>query len=1053
MNKKRIAVFTAILAFINLSIFAQFINVKKDANGWRLMDGRKEIEVKGIVWSYTPIGETHTYDLWSKSDEYIERMIDTDMPMLKAMGVNAIRCFSDIPPKWIEYIYTKYGIYTIVNNLLGRYGVTVNGTWYANTDYSDLYTRETLVAMAEETAEKYRAVNGVLMYMFGNESNYGLVWSGSEIENLPAGEQNTVKAGYLYSLLEEAMAACKEIDPFHPVGIVNGDTQYLELIKELCPSLDILGVNAYRGYRFYDSFYENVADVLDKPIMFTEAGADAYNEITHQEDQFAQMSYLMSQWKEIYQQGYGKGRSQNVIGGFVFEWIDEWWKHYQNKDLELHNDTGTWSNSGYELDYRDGLNNMDEEWFGICAQSTLTDRGINKRIPRASYYLLQDIWKLSLYNSTEADIDKTFAGLDTAMYLANGNEKSIKEMLNENKIVQIDTLDATVQVTTPVYMNRLLGALKKKDKRGAKDAFEYVNEDKETVKTTVSAETTLGLSLKPMENLSGSVVLKAWTDAPHTHLGDEYASYFKKGSDASTKTNAPDAPEYKYVDLYSASMNYTGNWFDINGYYHTGHASFENTGDIFNISKEAFDIIGYDTYGSKAPIALEFVGKGLLQGLSVIGGPEIWGSAKPQIQANYFRWFPTESLMVPDFTLGVVYAEEFGAKSVVNLDPYGAYGAGRKASIYGEAVLDPWVTVKAGVLHAGNEKVDAIYKKDNGKLAKIKLQDTLGGYAQIGTNMFQHMYIYGNAIYRGLVAETNPAAVRGSFFTADSGAGNRFEMQVGVDASYGDFVFKPVVRARVPLQQPKDRKLVADNSPFIVGLGNRQAIEVEAVLTYDPEGATWFHEWNGDDIEGAKFAFSLTGMYTLYAGKTDFIPFKSSDWNTYTKASGVKNSNYMWYDGSPLPEQKNLWQVGTRIVTNPIPDLRVIVTADGGYLGATNGAYADAGNPEYIYFVNAGLAARYNHWIGSTNWSVNAWGPEGWWRNFNMTFPLQYSIDIAYGFGKVPSFLDATNRIGVKVTGRKFGKYSQDAYNALPKGSVMNGSSYAEVTTYLNIGL
>ena len=53
MNKKRIAVFTAILAFINLSIFAQFINVKKDANGWRLMDGRKEIEVKGIVWSYT----------------------------------------------------------------------------------------------------------------------------------------------------------------------------------------------------------------------------------------------------------------------------------------------------------------------------------------------------------------------------------------------------------------------------------------------------------------------------------------------------------------------------------------------------------------------------------------------------------------------------------------------------------------------------------------------------------------------------------------------------------------------------------------------------------------------------------------------------------------------------------------------------------------------------------------------------------------------------------------------------------------------------------------
>lgn len=1051
MNKKRIAVFTAILAFINLSIFAQFINVKKDANGWRLMEGRKEIEVKGIVWSYTPIGETHTYDLWSKSDEFIERMIDTDMPMLKAMGVNAIRCFSDIPPKWVEYIYTKYGIYTIVNNLLGRYGVTVNGTWYANTDYSDQYTREALVAMAEETAEKYRAVNGVLMYMFGNESNYGLVWSGSEIENLPVGEQNTVKAGYLYSLLEEAMAACKEIDPFHPVGIVNGDTQYLELIKELCPSLDILGVNAYRGFRFYDSFYENVADVLDKPIMFTEAGADAYNEITHQEDQFAQMSYLMSQWKEIYQQGYGKGRSQNVIGGFVFEWIDEWWKHYQNKDLDLHNDTGTWSNSGYELDYRDGLNNMDEEWFGICAQSKLTDRGINKRIPRAAYYLLQDIWKLSLYKSTEADIDQTFASLNTSMYLANGNEKSIKEMINENKIFQIDTLNASVQATTPVYVNRLLGALKKK--KGVKDSFEYINEKDENQKTKVSAETTLGLTVKPVENLTGSVVLKAWTDAPQTNLGDEYASYYKKGSDF-VYSNAPEERELKYVDVYSASMNYTGNLFDVNGYYHVGHASFENTGDVFNISKEAFDIIGYDTYGSKGPVAVELVGKGLLQGLSVIGGPEIWGSAKPQVQANYFRWFPTASLYVPDFTVGVVYAEEFGSKSDPTLDPYNAYGAGRKVSLYADAFIDPWATLKIGVLHAGNEKVGASYTTDKGKLAKITYMDTLGGYIQLGTNMFQHMYIYGNAIYRGLVADTNPAAVRGSFFTADSGAGNRFEAQFGVDASYGDFVFKPVIRARVPLQQPNGRDLIT-GSPFAVGLGNRQAIEFEAVLTYDPEGATWFHEWNGDDIEGAKIACSLTGMYTLYAGKTDNLPFKS---NTWTPApvemnSGAKYSNYVWYDGGALPVQKNLWQLGTRVVTNPIPGLRIIATADGGCLGATTGAYVGAGTPELITFVNAGLAVRYNHWIGSTNWSFNTWGPESWWRNFNQTFPLQFNFDIAYGFDQAPSFLEATNRIGVKVSGRKYGKYSSDPYGALPQGAVMNGSTYVEITSYLNIGL
>ena len=70
-----------------------------------------------------------------------------------------------------------------------------------------------------------------------------------------------------------------------------------------------------------------------------------------------------------------------------------------------------------------------------------------------------------------------------------------------------------------------------------------------------------------------------------------------------------------------------------------------------------------------------------------------------------------------------------------------------------------------------------------------------------------------------------------------------------------------------------------------------------------------------------------------------------------------------------------------------------------------------------------------------------------------MTFPLQFTIDIAYGFNDKPSFLDSTNRIGVKIKGRKFGKYSQDSYNALPKGSVVNGSAFAEITTYVNIGL
>lgn len=1023
---KKLCLTAALFIFALASLQAQYVTVRKDSNGWRLLDGNKPVEVKGIVWSYTPIGETHSYNLWTKDDAFIMQMIDTDMPMLKAMGVNTIRCFSNVPARWIEYIYTKYGIYTIINDLLGRYGVSVNGAWYSQTDYSDLYTRQVLIEQARKTADTYRGVKGVLMYMFGNESNYGLVWSGSDIENLPVGEQDTVKAGYLYSLLEEAMAVCKDTDPLRPVGFINGDTQYLELIAKLCPSLDILGVNAYRGFKFYDSFYENIAEILDKPVIFTEAGADAYNAILQQEDQYAQMKYLESQWKEIYGQSYGKGKTGNMLGGCLFEWVDEWWKHYQYKDLDVHNTVGTWANAGYELDYADGVNNMDEEWFGLCAQSKITVRGINKRIPRAAYYLMQDVWALSMYTSTPAQVEARFSSLDTNLYLARGNEKSLKETFNEKSIVQIDYFDTTVRSVSGIDFDDVKEKL---DKGNWKDSLN----------AHISAESTIGLTVQPLESLTATAALRVWSDSPYTRLGDTWASYYTRNkkdfADGTGKNQT-----LQYVDLYSSSVTYDNPYFELNGFYHTGHGSFENTGDIFNISREAYDVITCDIDGSKAPIGVEFRGKQILEGLTIIGGPQIWEDAKAQIMANYYKRFPSHSVYAPSFALGLMYTEELEQAKNVNIAPYTAFGSGRKASIYGEAVLDPWVTLKLGFLHSGSEKWGAVYATDAGKLSTITWADTLGGYAQLGTSMFQHSYIYANAIYRGLVADTNGGAVRNGFFSSDSGSGNRFEMQLGADLAYGSFSLKPVVRARFPLQKPAGRSLLS-NSPFIVGLGNRQAIEFEAVLTYDPEGVTWFYEWNSNDIENANFAASLAGLYTFYAGKTDIIPFKSAD---YSKT--YNDGDFLWYNGMALPVQKNLWQIGGRIVSNPVHNLRLVGTFDVGSLGST-------GNSETIVnFWKVGLAARYKHWIAKATYLSNCWGDEQWWRTFNFTFPHQWTFDLAYGF-KTPLFMEDTNRIGIKMKGRSFGPNSSDAYKIWPTGTVLDGKTYMEITLYMNIRL
>ena len=428
----------------------------------------------------------------------------------------------------------------------------------------------------------------------------------------------------------------------------------------------------------------------------------------------------------------------------------------------------------------------------------------------------------------------------------------------------------------------------------------------------------------------------------------------------------------------------------------------------------------------------------------------MWGYSKPQVLANYYKWIPNVGKL-DGIVLNATYTEEFGASKNVKYAPYDGFGSGRKASLYTEIYANPWMTVKLGVLHAGSEKVGAKYIKNSGGLEKIKWHDTLGAFAQLGTNMFQHTYLYVNGIYRGLVASTNAATVRGSFFNGDSGTGNRIEMQVGADVVYGNFVAKPVFRMRQPIEDAAGRNLLS-GSPFIVEMGNRRSMEVEAVLTYDPEGATWFHEWNSSDIEGANFAVSLTGFYQFYADKTDNLPYKSADKTTGKNNDGTTITDFEWYNGGALPLQYNLWTVGSRVVTNPAPNWRIVASLTGGRLGATTGAWKDAKTQEFVTFLRASLAARYKHWMFQGSVSVNDWGVENWWRNFNQTFPVQYMVDVAYGFKK-PSFLNKTNRVGLKILGRTFGEYSSDAYKALPKGAAVDGANYLELTTYFNIGL
>ena len=275
-HPRRVLLFALALLLLPASALAQpagadlpTIEVVTDASGSRLQVDGKDLMVFGMNWGYMPIGQNYTYSLWTKPDDIIQAALDREMPLLRAMGVNAIRQYAGIPPRWVQYIYEKYGIFTVLNHAMGRYGVTVNGVYVEQTDYSDPESRALIRGEVEDMVREFKDTPGVLMWLLGNENNYGLVWSSAETEALPEGERDAAKARYLYSLFGEVTDAIKAIDSTRPVAMANGDTQYIDIIAEEVPNLDVFGANVYRGISFRDLFDE-VKEKLGIPVVFTE---------------------------------------------------------------------------------------------------------------------------------------------------------------------------------------------------------------------------------------------------------------------------------------------------------------------------------------------------------------------------------------------------------------------------------------------------------------------------------------------------------------------------------------------------------------------------------------------------------------------------------------------------------------------------------------------------------------------------------------------------------------------------------------------------------------
>jgi len=1000
------------VAFATNAQAADVVTTYKDADGWKLQVNGEDYYVKGVVWSYSPRNQNYTYNLWGESDDFIRKVLDYEFGLMKAAGINTIRSFAMIPPEWVTYIFKEHGIRTVINPLMGRYGYSINGVWTPNVDYSDESTRAILKNDMLEYVAQYKNTPGLLMFAFGNESNYGLSWSSFEIENLPEGEQNTAKARYLYSLFNEVLKAGKSMAPNYPFTIVNGDIQYIDLIAELMPDLDLLGTNAYRGKSF-TSLWADVDQKLDLPVLFFEFGSDAFNAREYQEDQVAQAEILRDQWKEMYNKAAGNNEEGNSIGGFVFEWRDEWWKYLQIENLDIQDNNASWSNQGYLFDWAEGKNNMNEEWFGITALGSPNSEGVYTARPRAAYDVLSEIWHMDPYLFKKSAFNQAIDNFNMEFYALKGEVRQLKSESQETK----KKLSFT---GGRIAAEMLVKGVEVDISESGEDGTEF--SDGQMV--------FLDFGFEPSDKLKGQFTINVLGNVADTEPME--IRYGRRGLPRTLlglEENQDGEEEIvKYtvdgerVEIYDFEASYQGENFDFNAFYHTPRYHWGYEGDFFGLIAEATDLAGMDIWNAKAPEGVEFIGKNKWEGLTVLAGPEVYWGANPKFVIKY------------DFELGKVdltfiHSEDIARQGESTSATGATQRQSRQTTLSATTNFTENVKLELGGIMSATEKVDDIYDRigENGDiiLDQIDSDDTFGFKAKLSFPLFgTQSYI--SAHHAGLVADGG--AQLKDFGVLDptglpySGAGNKKEYEAGVRMNFGNLMIIPRVLYRdnlvdanpfIPpsggggILNPGISPRDTDNDPFAV-LGNREARSGEVFFTWDTTPGTPFYDWDNDWREDAKFAMNFGANFTEYPTATDAYLF--------FYAPGRTNASF----GTGLPAE-DVWTVSSRMVFNPSQRAKYIVNLTRGF----NQSTGDPTGGTRDYFEIGGKAVLGGKHIISGYFKKDAFGPYDFYRQFNVTFPEQFKIDYSMRLGNSggpTSVTDETNatQIGIRALYRSY---------------------------------
>jgi hypothetical protein len=397
------------------SVNASRVEVRHEGTGWRLFVDSQPYIVRGVDYSPVKVGESPdlgTLRDWMTEDDDRDGRIDApyqswvdknrndvrdpdepevgDFELLKEMGANTIRIYhmptddkqmrklyktqqasalhyAHAPnKKLLRDLFTRYGIRSAIGDLVGAYTVGSGASWETGTDYRDPVQRERLKHSVEVMVKSFKDEPYVLFWILGNENNLG------DFTHTNAREFPDDYA----TLIEEIAQSIHQIDPDHPVAICSGETHNLDALAAHAPDVDIFGVNSYRNFGF-GSLWTQVQNEFDRPILLTEFGTLPAPVQENRLDEDKQADSHRRAWCDIQAHTAGGGKEPaNAIGGFAFEWMDEWWFSGQPREQ---NTSGT---SGPEAN---------NEWQGLISQGDGRHSPFLRQL-RKSYFMYKGLW-------------------------------------------------------------------------------------------------------------------------------------------------------------------------------------------------------------------------------------------------------------------------------------------------------------------------------------------------------------------------------------------------------------------------------------------------------------------------------------------------------------------------------------------------------------------------------------------------------------------------------------------------------------------------------------